>query len=636
MENCNTKQGESLREVNDYDKEAKFFDATTLDRKRLYSQDLKNLIIGMSDDEMREQIILVCRDRAKELKLATDWDRWFKQFSKDLARAKIRTISNMEDAAVQGYNFGDYSIDNSGLHYFDSNMNCYRDFCKGTPLVVSRIFENIDREPQKVELAFKLRSRWQTVCCELRNVSDSRQALALSDSGISVNTLNSALVVGYITDFISMNQNNIPVVSSVGRLGWFGAEFIPYDNKYAYDGYGGNKERYEAVACEGSLDIWVNECNLNRANPVVRMLIDASLGSPLLSKLNAQMFLVHLWGTTEAGKTVAMQFAMSVWGDAEKLIQTFNATAVGLERTALFYKHLPLALDELQTVKDKYNNTDKTIYQLCSGVSKVRGNKFGGNEEQMYWRNVIISTGEQPLTDDNSGGGAKNRAIELHCDCKLFTDFQRTIEVYRSNYGVAGKEFLDKFVKPSLKDETLMKAYKYFCGELVKCNFTDKQRNSIAVMCLADYGYNILFLHQEKTMALKNALDFYRSHADMFTDKEDIKIGQRSYDDFISWVQQNSFKFSSKADVEQYGVKGEGFVSVLPTALDKWCFEGGYNKRAVLSEWKGKNLIDGDEKTKFRKKCKIGAEWTNCYKIFLTGVNMKITDFVPTDEELPF
>ena len=146
-------------QLNDYDKMARIFDAAAMTREYLRSQDLKNLLIGMSDNDMRQQIIIACENRAAELKMKTDWREWFKQFSKQIACARTRTLSNMPDAEIQGYTFGDYAIDNNGLHYYDVSMEFYRDFCKGTPVVVSRIFENIDREPEKIELTFKLRGK---------------------------------------------------------------------------------------------------------------------------------------------------------------------------------------------------------------------------------------------------------------------------------------------------------------------------------------------------------------------------------------------------------------------------------------------------------------------------------------------
>lgn len=443
--------------------------------------------------------------------------------------------------------------------------------------------------------------------------------MELAAAEISINSINSSLFVGYITDFIALNKNALDVVPSVGRLGWFGNEFIPFDGNYAYDGFTGNEEQFNAVRCEGELEKWVAECNRCRENPVVRMTLDASLASPLLEKLKAQMFIVHLWGTTEAGKSVAMLLALSAWGDSETLFQTFNATQVGMERLASFFKHLPLALDELQTIKDGSNKTDKIIYNICGGKSRVRGNKLGGNDTPQTWKNILITTGEQPLTEDSSGGGAKNRSIELHCERKLFQDVQQTLSILRENFGSPGKKFIDEFVKVGIADGSIEKAYRYICAELSKYNFTDKQRNSIAVMCLADAGYNVLFRDMELAEAIVNALNFYRIHADMFTDKEEIKIGNRSYDDFVSWVDMNRNKFDKCSLNDIYGIIKDGYVFILPTALDKFCKEFGVSKKAILAEWREKFWLCVGSSKEYRvcERLFEGQPRSKCYKVKL-------------------
>ena len=84
-----------------------------------------------------------------------------------------------------------------------------------------------------------------------------------------------------------------------------------------------------------------------------RVILAASFASPLLEVLGALPFFVHLWGVDSGtGKTVALMLAASVWGDPAvgAYIKTFDATVVGHEKTAAFLNHLPLCLDELQSL----------------------------------------------------------------------------------------------------------------------------------------------------------------------------------------------------------------------------------------------------------------------------------------------
>ena len=108
-----------------------------------------------------------------------------------------------------------------------------------------------------------------------------------------------------------------------------------------------------------------------------------------IGKLN---FIVHFWGGSGTGKTVAQFLAASVWadpGDGAGYVQTFNASLVGLEQLASFVNNLPLILDEFQLVKDK-KSFEQTVYMLCEGIGKTRGAKTGGCRRRRHGRTVLL------------------------------------------------------------------------------------------------------------------------------------------------------------------------------------------------------------------------------------------------------
>ena len=78
----------------------------------------------------------------------------------------------------------------------------------------------------------------------------------------------------------------------------------------------------------------------------------------------------------------------------------FNATQVGLERTAAFYCDLPLGIDERQLAGKNQEGLEKTIYMIASGTGKIRGAKGGGLQTMRQWRTVAMATGEEPLSTD--------------------------------------------------------------------------------------------------------------------------------------------------------------------------------------------------------------------------------------------
>lgn len=112
--------------------------------------------------------------------------------------------------------------------------------------------------------------------------------------------------------------------------------------------------------------------------------------------------------------------AASVWGNPAigQYVQTFNATQVGHEKTAAFLNNIPMCIDELQLSKDSHGRSKFDVYQLSQGVGRTRGTKSGGIDKTPVWDLCILTTGESPLTSDNSGAGAVNRVIDIECKAK--------------------------------------------------------------------------------------------------------------------------------------------------------------------------------------------------------------------------
>lgn len=83
--------------------------------------------------------------------------------------------------------------------------------------------------------------------------------------------------------------------------------------------------------------------NPHRSRQKFRFILAASFAAPLLRIVKQRIFFVYNWGGSKGGKTAALKAALSAWGDPERLMVNFNATQVGLERTAPFTATSPSA-----------------------------------------------------------------------------------------------------------------------------------------------------------------------------------------------------------------------------------------------------------------------------------------------------
>ena len=225
-----------------------------------------------------------------------------------------------------------------------------------------------------------------------------------------------------------------------------------------------------------------------------------------------------------------------------KLTRSLNSTQVALARYASFIHSLPFAGDELQTIKNKWDSFDNLIMYLTEGIDRGRGQQFGGIETLNTWNCNFIFTGEEPITKSNSGGGAKNRCIEIKTEEKLIQDGNIVSNFVRENYGFAGKDFINLIKEtPNLQEQ-----YKNIFDEVLKItNTTDKQAMAISSIILAD-KMSSEHIFNDAPLKLEEIKEW-------ITKVNDVDISTRAYLWTVDWVVQNENKFKGDYSIENWG-----------------------------------------------------------------------------------
>jgi hypothetical protein len=236
---------------------------------------------------------------------------------------------------------------------------------------------------------------------------------------------NPQFLVGFLGALESANDDKIPTRVSVRTMGWaklpgnvrvfvLGSEVL---------GTGGEAVEVRPMeGAEAAMAGWgrggtAAEWSEALADPLQRFPVLgvfylAALASPLLEVLDRPSFFVDLAGDTSTGKSTALELAASVWGSPDGkrgVFKSWDATAVGLERTAETLGCLPVLLDDTK-LADK--NVAQNLYRLASGQGKIRG-RPDGLRKQGSWRTLVISTGEAPVTERSEDGGTRARVLSL-------------------------------------------------------------------------------------------------------------------------------------------------------------------------------------------------------------------------------
>ena len=496
-------------------------------------------------------VMLQLRDAIKEKagavgvkNFVTKWNAFLQEKRKSEG-VDIENVTCFDGQPEELY-CGEYTCDDSGITYLDY---AGREVivCRHPILPVQRLI-NIDTGEVKLEIAFKRGFRWQFKVFDKGTLASANKIVELSKYGIAVDSENAREIVKYLNFLESENYDKIPETNSVGRLGWISDYgFSPYVEELKYDGDLSYKHMFDSVQPFGDYEEWLQLAKRIRSTGhISKIILAASFASVLVEPLGGLPFFTHVWGGTEAGKTVGLMLAASVWANPAlgTYIHTFNSTYVGQEMMAGFCNSLPLCLDELQCIKDR-KDFDRLIYMLTEGIGKGRGAKTGGLQRIQTWKNCIMTTGEQPITTGASGGGAVNRIIEIDCkDEKLFTNPQTVADTVRRHYGHAGRLFVDKLSEDT---DAAKNAYKRFYGLLSQGSSTEKQAMAGAMILTADYLTDLWIFQDGNTIKIEDIRQY-------LTDKSDVDANARALDWLMDFVASNQQRFDPEDDRDRKSV----------------------------------------------------------------------------------
>ncbi len=471
------------------------------------------------------------------------------------------------------------------------------------PLLPVRRIVNIDTGEVKTELAYRRDdSGWRTLVVDKAVLSSAQQIVQLSRNGLEVNSENARELVRYLSYVESLNYDLLPQALSVGRLGWMdGHGFSPYVEHLLFDGDQQYRSLFSSVQPHGEYAAWLNAAREARAgNVVTHLFLAASFASVLIHPLGALPFLVHLWGGTEAGKTVALMLAASVWADPAmgRYAHTYDGTVVGQEMLAGFCNSLPLCLDELQSIKSQ-KDFDGMIYRLCEGEGRVRGKREGGLQRTQTWQNCTLSTGEMPLSNSNSGGGALNRILEIDCkDTDLVADDHALVETLRLHYGHAGRRFVQALTPDLL--ETARATQSAYYQQLLLTGATEKQAMAASLILTADMLAELTLFQDDLVLTAEDIAPYLVS-GDL------VNVNARAYDWLMGFVASNPARFEPDSyggySGECWGMSDERFFYLNKSVFDLHMRDAGFHPQAFLSWAKGQGLIEtGTEPGRYAKK----------------------------------
>lgn len=618
----------------DIQKQFPTFNINEATKGDITSDECFNFIFGFSNYNIINELVQQAREKAIDFDCEQKFNKKYKiyrdRYIKSLrSKDGFETNFNFDGENIFKYNMklkcGEWIANQTeGVYKNDvvktaNDMKMVKNYASTIPIFIAERIINIDENTEKVRIAFYKDQKWQTIITEKNTISTKTKILQLANSGIEVNEINAKSLIEYFADLLSLNEY-IPI-EGVTHLGWIDNDFIPYTDKYSYDGGKSYKNMFESIHEKGNYEKWKNYIkDLKDKSKSMRFIISASFSSPLVKIYNINSFMVHLWGTSGKGKTVTQMVCASIWGNPAKgkLLITLNSTKVASERMLSFFRNLPFIPDELQTIKSIYKNDfGDMIYNFTEGKGRDRGTVDGGLAENTEWDNIIILSGEEPITVNVSSEGIKNRVIEIEDNSEIVENGNEVVNFILNNYGHAGKEFIE-IIQNMSKDE-LYKLRNKYVEELKKITKYKKQINAMSVILVADYIVS-KYIFNEKALTVEEIKEYIRNDTDEADRYIDLIID-------IANANINNFYDSNKTfppSGQVWGklektTDGKGeiiYYDFIPTKLYEILNDNNISWNGIKKKMANKGYVKKDEKTKeYTMNTKIGGTQQRVIKI---------------------
>ena len=488
-----------------------------------------------------------------------------------------------------------------------------------TPIILTQRLRSMETGEEKMEVAFKRDGTWHKAIYPRSTIFTARGITALADLGCTVTSENAKQVVKFLAALEAENIDIIKKADSTSTFGWQeGKRFIPGHDKDIVLDIDPSQRALAAAYCQnGTFKDWLEMMRSHRKRDKFRFILAAGFTAPLLRIIKQRIFFVYNWGGSKGGKTAGLKAALSAWGDPERLMVNFNATQVGLERTASFYCDLPLGIDERQLAGNNQNGLEKIVYMIASGTGKIRGAKSGGIQAMHTWRTVALATGEEPLSTETSQTGVSTRVLEIYGG--PFDDEREASMMHQQsaiNCGWAGPAFIgmlmhtDERSITSKYDEMMQFVYQLSKGK------SGSHIAGIAAVALTDAIIDTwLFedsewLHRyevgefdtkeakDNPEALQIAPESWERAKEMarsiIKEQMDADVGdvnENATQYIIDWILSNKDSFGERVYGTCLGLIQGSEVYIFPSMLTQALTKAGYSSRKTMKYLADKNLI---------------------------------------------
>lgn len=234
----------------------------------------------------------------------------------------------------------------------------------------------------------------------------------------------------------------------------------------------------------------------------------------------------------------------SIYGNPEEIIITFAATPISITILAEKLSGIGMIIDEKQSSFNE-KEIQRVIYTLAEGRTRLKAKKDGDLVPNKKYDINVITSGEEPIKNENSNTGSSKRTIEVYAkglfeDEKMSRDMHRICKKY---YGTAGRKFIENIINDYAESEYEEIKNKYKEIEELLEQKADNDISSyisgIAIVVLADFLVGKYFFETNFESSIEMGLKILNS----LETSNEVDVIEKAKEFIESWIIANDGSF---------------------------------------------------------------------------------------------
>ena len=163
------------------------------------------------------------------------------------------------------------------------------------------------------------------------------------------------------------------------------------------------------------------------------------------------------------------------------------------------------------------------------------------------WQNIMITSGEQPISNESSNDGAITRVLELYGKPVDDVGFAHDLHIVsKDHYGLAGEQYI-KYIIKNVNERCAKQLYEKISTAISKkysFEAPKSQLDGISAVCLGDYYSSISVFDIEKNQAWDEAVELAVKILENCKDLQKADTVDRAWDFVTGWIASNRNRFT--------------------------------------------------------------------------------------------